>query len=60
MQLKFFATQLVIFAIVVLALCQSAFAANTAVPQIWFNMTNYNMPGGVDGPQGWGAFCAAT
>nr|WP_291692149.1 hypothetical protein [Bradyrhizobium sp.] len=21
--------------------------------QIWFNMTNYNMPGGVDGPQGW-------
>jgi hypothetical protein len=28
-------------------------AANAAAPQIWFNMTNYNMPGGVDGPQGW-------
>lgn len=53
MQLKLFAPQLVIFAFFVLALCQSAFAANSAIPQIWFNMTNYNMPGGVDSPQGW-------
>jgi len=31
-----------------------AFAAGpAAAQQIWFNLTNYNMPGGVDGPQGW-------
>jgi hypothetical protein len=47
------AIRLMTFAIVSLALRQNAIAANTAVPQIWLNMTNYNMPGGVDGPQGW-------
>lgn len=32
---------------------QTAIAADSATPQIWFNLTNYNMPGGVEGPQGW-------
>lgn len=32
--------------------CQTAIAASNA-PQIWFNMTNYKGPPGVDGQQGW-------
>jgi hypothetical protein len=40
---------MVVFSILAIALLPSA----THAQQLWFNMTNYNMPNGVDGPQGW-------
>jgi hypothetical protein len=54
MELKFNARTIgaTVLTIIILAVSRPAVAANSA-PQIWFNMTNYNMPGGVDGPQGW-------
>jgi hypothetical protein len=32
---------------------QNTEGAEATTPQIWFNMTNYEMANGVDGPQGW-------
>jgi hypothetical protein len=41
-----------IFAAIFFVLTQNMMAADAAAPQIWFKMTNYNGPQGVDGPQG--------
>ncbi len=36
-----------------LAILLPVAAGPAAAQQIWFNLTNYNMPGGVDGAQGY-------
>src|SRR6266480_5342930 len=42
-----------LFAFGILLVSSGSAQAESATPQIWFNLTNYNKPGPVDGPQGW-------
>lgn len=42
-----------LFTVALLLFPSGSLLAQSRTPQIWFNLTNYNMPGGVDGPQGW-------
>ena len=52
LELPMFCTSVLIIACF-LALLPPIAASPARAQQVWFNLTNYNMPGGVDGPQGW-------